>query len=476
MPKTKKRKRKKKRKGTAALFSKPLSVIALAAAAILLITGLYALLTRLNISSVKFVSTETQQQLLSDVKRSPVKVEQFYIYGNHLHLEGTVPLDKGADFRRMGLVLRRADGNEKEIMLESEQKNGEIRFASSAYINDGIGLDELSVGNYCILFKMQTEAGTEYLSSVNKTEYDSAVYYTVTGKDGNRRVDVGFAEYDNTTQGISCLAIAVKQVKLPRDVYDVVIDPGHGGDDSGASGFGYTEAQLTLPLARTLKADLEALGLKVKLTRDGTEAADAMVAAAAYRKDGRVARACSSGAKYCLSLHLNSSNNPKDPDLGGVEIYCANGDNTDFAKRMADSIVKRAGTYYSRHTFCRVDDGVYVRTFNEGDLEEAHRMAAEMGYKPYRNQTTRTTYYYMIRELGGIATFAYVDGRSPEFTEAGSDKKSENKYCDSNVGIESYLVELGYIVNEQDVTNIASDGDAYMQALADAFAKELGLG
>lgn len=475
MPSTEKSKRKRKKAEWKSALSRPLAKAGLGVAALLLIIGLAALLSRLGAGSVQLVDKETQQLLLSDVTRSPVQINSFYIYGNHLHLEGTLSLDKGAAFRRMGLVLRRADGEEKEIMLECTQKKRMVTFVSSAYINDGIGLDELKVGNYCILFKLQTEEGTEYLSSENKTEYGEATYYSVTKQSTNRRVNVGFAEYDNTERDIPCLAITVKQVKLPRDVYDVVIDAGHGGVDSGACGNGYTEAQLTLPLAKQLKAKLEAMGLKVKLTRDGTEAEDAMTPAAAYRKNGRVDRACSSGAKYCLSLHLNSSDNVNDPDLGGVEIYCPNKAELGFAGRMANNLVTGAGTYFSKHTFCRAEQGVYVRTFSEENLKEAREMAAEYGYAPYERQTTATTYYYMIRELGGIATCAYIDGRSPEFTEAGSDKRSVNAYYNANVGIESYLVELGYIIVKQDADNIAANGEAYMQALADAFAKELGL-
>ena len=51
------------------------------------------------------------------------------------------------------------------------------------------------------------------------------------------------------------------------NVYDVVIDPGHGGMDSGASKNGHNEEELTLELAMKVKEKLEASGLKVKLTR-----------------------------------------------------------------------------------------------------------------------------------------------------------------------------------------------------------------
>ena len=68
--------------------------------------------------------------------------------------------------------------------------------------------------------------------------------------------------------------INVEDTKLPKDVYDIVIDPGHGGKDGGAvtthNGETYAEKDITLDYGKDLKKALEELGLKVKLTRDGT--------------------------------------------------------------------------------------------------------------------------------------------------------------------------------------------------------------
>src|SRR6185503_15992064 len=53
----------------------------------------------------------------------------------------------------------------------------------------------------------------------------------------------------------------------------IIIDPGHGGDDAGAKGpQGTLEKNVTLAVARRLKASLEArLGVRVLLTRDGDQ-------------------------------------------------------------------------------------------------------------------------------------------------------------------------------------------------------------
>ena len=46
--------------------------------------------------------------------------------------------------------------------------------------------------------------------------------------------------------------------------------------------------------------------------------------------------------------------------------------------------------------------------------------------------TTDTPYLYMLRETGGIATGAYVDGRNKSF--------GTNKYYNSNIGVEALLL------------------------------------
>lgn len=50
-------------------------------------------------------------------------------------------------------------------------------------------------------------------------------------------------------------------------MYKVVLDPGHGGYDSGATGFGLLEKDLNLKESLYLKAELERCGISVGLTR-----------------------------------------------------------------------------------------------------------------------------------------------------------------------------------------------------------------
>jgi N-acetylmuramoyl-L-alanine amidase len=93
----------------------------------------------------------------------------------------------------------------------------------------------------------------------------------------------------------------------------LVIDPGHGGDDRGASGDGsLLEKDLTLAVARRLEAMLATrLGIRVLLTREDDR--DVSL-------ERRTALANNNKADVFISLHANAS--PR-PSAGGAAIYIA---------------------------------------------------------------------------------------------------------------------------------------------------------
>jgi N-acetylmuramoyl-L-alanine amidase len=89
----------------------------------------------------------------------------------------------------------------------------------------------------------------------------------------------------------------------------VVIDPGHGGQDSGASSHNLTEKVLTLDLGVRLARELQKFGLKTLLTRD----TDSYVSLA-----DRVIFASTVHNAVFVSLHCNFTS---DPSAKGLEIY-----------------------------------------------------------------------------------------------------------------------------------------------------------
>jgi N-acetylmuramoyl-L-alanine amidase len=97
----------------------------------------------------------------------------------------------------------------------------------------------------------------------------------------------------------------------PGQLRTVVIDPGHGGDDTGGKGAGgAVEKDVVLQVARRLKAALEGrLGVRVLLTRDGDEALSI---------DRRTALANNNKADLFISLHANRS---ARPGLRGAQVF-----------------------------------------------------------------------------------------------------------------------------------------------------------
>ncbi|MGL5651523.1 MAG: SH3 domain-containing protein [Paraclostridium sp.] len=59
--------------------------------------------------------------------------------------------------------------------------------------------------------------------------------------------------------------------KVDRDHYKVFVDPGHGGEDSGAVGHGNYEDELNLQVANKVRQKLEAKGIEVKMSRTSDE-------------------------------------------------------------------------------------------------------------------------------------------------------------------------------------------------------------
>ncbi len=106
----------------------------------------------------------------------------------------------------------------------------------------------------------------------------------------------------------------------------VVIDPGHGGSEFGASGpSGLLEKEVTLDLAQRLKQQLQQnRGVSVVLTRDEDRQLDL---------DERTAIANHNRADLFLSVHVNSS--PRRSAVGAETYYLSTEATDDEARTLA---------------------------------------------------------------------------------------------------------------------------------------------
>ncbi len=118
----------------------------------------------------------------------------------------------------------------------------------------------------------------------------------------------------------------------------VIIDPGHGGKDSGAIGIGGArEKDVILPIGRKLAQILQQNGIQVILTRDS----DYFVTL-----PGRVLLAERANADVFVSIHANSAGASR-PDVNGLEVYYYDS-GLDLARIVRSSILQSIGTLKDR--------------------------------------------------------------------------------------------------------------------------------
>ncbi len=367
-------------------------------------------------------------------------ISRHTIYGRFLNLEGK--LTKKVD--NLSLVLASLDETlEYELILDKKEQ--ETTFKTNKLINEGINLEDIKEGTYIFLLKEKKDNQELYYTLEKDNDYKDLEYYTITKNKLNKKITINFSKYeDNTYLKLDC-----KKESLPDTIYDVVIDAGHGGIDVGANKNGHYESHINLSYSKTLKKSLENLGLKVKLTReDDTKIPN-------YGDLSRVSIPYEVHAKLLLSIHQNSAY--YNVGSGGVEVYVANNSNTKFAENISKNIVELTSTDYSTNKAHKIAPGVYLRTLSQDDILDMQHEALKEGYEPYTLANTSSTYYYIIRETGGIVSGAYVDDSNKE--------EPWNKYYNSNYGTESYLLELGYLNSSTNLKILLEEQDKYVEAI-----------
>jgi N-acetylmuramoyl-L-alanine amidase len=112
-----------------------------------------------------------------------------------------------------------------------------------------------------------------------------------------------------------------------------LIDPGHGGQDSGAPGIGgVLEKDIVLSVSRKVAAILRQSGVEVVMTRNS----DYFVTL-----PGRVAMVPRVGADVFVSIHANSIRNR--PDVNGLEVYYFGPGGERLARSIHRSVIQNVG-------------------------------------------------------------------------------------------------------------------------------------
>lgn len=149
--------------------------------------------------------------------------------------------------------------------------------------------------------------------------------------------------------------------QLGLGVTRIVIDPGHGGHDPGASGKGITEAELVLDVAlRVEKLLRKVRGAEVILTRRTDEF---------IPLPERTAIANREGADLFLSIHANAS---PTPDAKGIETYFLN-----FADNQSAAAVAARENAASGQGMAALPDLLKAIALNN-KLDESRDFAGEV--------------------------------------------------------------------------------------------------
>lgn len=389
--------------------------------------------------------------IFASLESQPVEITKFYTYGTSLNLEGKLKGIKKDNYEGAKILVTNGEQTVEYKPVVTFDDYGLI-FTSSTEINNAIDLESVGIGTYYInlRLKLNNSKDYKYYSMSNISSCKNIEYFTLTKEEKNNKININFIEKEYNSKKYKTLSLNVKESELPEDVYDIVIDAGHGGTDKGEKYGEYNEADLMLDYAISLKEKLEAKGYKVKLTRDETNTST-YTSTNMYDDDGRISIACSSKAKFMLSLHLNSQK-----DSGGIEVYAPCKSNLELAQKLANTIVSYTNISYSSYDAYKKLDGVYVKNYNQNMIDNTNSVKKEYENYPL---TTDTPYLYTIREVGGIATNAYVDGRNTMY--------SANKYYKSNQGIECYQIHFGSVKNN--INDILTQKENFLSAIVSCF-------
>ena len=413
-----------------------------------------------SIGYVIYVEKNKEKIIPLSTEQGKVAVTEYYIYGTTLNMKGTLTIEN-LDFDKIELVLYN-DKDFLEYEIEYDEDGNKVNFYLSDLINEGLYLDNIEIDKRYMFIRTTKELEEKdkegnpqyeykYYGLENKTEYPKTTYYTMSKY--NRKIEINS---DNTYQ---TMMLNIKENK-DKEIYDIVIDAGHGGIDPGTTVNGQKETDFTLDIAKLLKEDLTKKGFTVKLTRDeDTLKEDEWFEE--YGKNGRAQISHEVYAKYLFSVHLNSSTSSK---VKGIEIYTPSDINYDLAKSIAESIIDNTSLDYSIQKTYKRFNGVYTHNFSESEINSSNEKAIEKGQTPY-DITTKSNYLYMIRETGGIMTGAYVDDRN--------EKQQANDYYNSNIGTEAYLMELGYLSSENDLNIIKTEQKQIAEAIAKSIESNL---
>ena len=242
---------------------------------------------------------------------------------------------------------------------------------------------------------------------------------------------------------------AVKAAKSYKPI--IVIDPGHGGDDSGATKNGAVEKDVVLAFAKTLRDKLETTGrYKVLMTRDK----DVFVPLS-----DRVSFAESHKAALFIAVHADYAQNK----ARGATIYS-------LREGVANSLKRSAKGEVSSNVLSSSEvSAVKSASDGDGDVSTVRNILADLAQREVDATQERTSLFSraVIENMGETTTM-----RDDPDQQAGFRVLKTAKFP-------SVLIELAYVTNKEDAEQLKSEtwrdkvSDSIKTAIENYFSNQI---
>ena len=290
----------------------------------------------------------------------------------------------------------------RSAALLYETPSGEVRAVESQTCAGASTLFSLQVddpGDYCLLemqAQVETSGGQEKLTKIDLAENGEDCSFEVKQDEGSAlsamAEDEAVAANESEEIETTIYALGVEgDVEAADDIDDALIvaqeasafamaraaglvialDPGHGGNDSGAVGSGLKESDVNWKIAQACKAELENYaGVTVVLTRTQNECPTL------YE---RVERAVNQGAKVFVSLHINST---ERSSADGAEVYYPNGSSYNKAahetgKQLSQNILDELTALGLQDRGIKVRNSENNSKYPDGSLRDYYGVIAD---------------------------------------------------------------------------------------------------
>lgn len=189
--------------------------------------------------------------------------------------------------------------------------------------------------------------------------------------------------------------ILISKVKKPL-THKAVLNPGHGGTDSGTVFGSLQEKNITLRIVKLMISNLEYNGVQVVLTRDKDEG-QALADIADFANKNK--------PDIFMSVHINSmTKNPNEYAGIGAYYYDENGYQTEARKKLANIVLKNTTLKDGWK-----NDGVLRAKYKVIRLSKAPSVLVEAGYLTNVNDRTRLQDDKIIGNLANNLAQAIVE-------------------------------------------------------------------